>query len=230
VDGAANPMRDERPGPGGRGGRLFVAIEVPEAVRRDVKRRLAGLRDRLPRARWVDPDLLHLTLVFLGDVASDRVPALSAALAAFTGHPPIPLRLGGGGTFPEGRPARVAWLGVEAPDELRLLQQAALEAAAEAVGHEPEERPYRAHVTLARLQTPWPRDASDKYRAAFPGAIGQPFTALRGVLLDSTLSPRGPRYREVASLPLLGEGAEREGAQPTGGADGPIESAGGEVS
>jgi len=219
----ANPMergRDERSDRGGeRGLRLFVAIEVPEVVRRDVKRRLAGLRDRLPRARWVDPDVLHLTLVFLGEVAGDRLAALAAALAkAMAPLPPLPLRLAGGGTFPEGRAARVAWLGVEAPDELFRLQQAAADAAVVTVGHQPEERPYRAHVTLARCPSPWPRAAGDKFRAAFAGTIGQPFTAERAVLLESTLSPHGPRYRERAALPL--RGAEVTVAELAGGAGG----------
>ena len=96
--------------------RLFVAIEIPEPVCREVKRRVAGLRDRLPRARWVDPEVLHLTLLFLGEVAAERVEGLATALrAAFAPVPPLGLRLRGAGTFPPGRPARVAWVGVEGP-------------------------------------------------------------------------------------------------------------------
>jgi 2'-5' RNA ligase len=184
--------------------RLFVALEIPEPVRREVRRRVAGLRERLPRARWVNPDVLHLTMLFLGEVAPERVAALAERLrSAFALFPELPLRLAGGGTFPAGRPARVAWIGVTAPPELAPLQAAAAQAAREAIGvPEPDERPYHPHVTLARCPSPWPRGAAEKFAAAFPGEIGPPFVATRGVLVDSRLSPRGPSYRDLAELPL----------------------------
>ena len=94
--------------------RLFVALEVPEPPRREVRRRVDAVRDRLPRGRWVDLDDLHLTLLFLGETAEGDVPALTAGLReAFARCPPLDLRLANGGTFPPGRPARVAWVGVE---------------------------------------------------------------------------------------------------------------------
>jgi 2'-5' RNA ligase len=183
--------------------RLFVALEIPEAVRREVARRVAGLRERLPRARWVDTDILHLTLLFLGQVEEERVPGLAAALReAFAKHPPLELRLAGGGTFPPRRPARVAWVGMEAPEDLAALQADASAAAVAAIGFEPEDRPYHPHVTLARCEPFWPRDAADKFTAAFPGAVGQPWVADHGILFESKLSPRGAKYRAVETLPL----------------------------
>ncbi|HVT61678.1 MAG TPA: RNA 2',3'-cyclic phosphodiesterase [Thermoanaerobaculia bacterium] len=183
--------------------RLFIAVEIPEAVRREVKRRMAGLRERLPRARWVDPEVMHLTLLFLGETAGGRLPELAARLrAAFASHPQLALRLAGGGTFPPGRPARVAWIGVAAPPAFAEVQAAAVRAAVETIEHEPDKRPFQPHLTLARCPAPWPRGAAEKFAAAFPGEIGPPFMVARGVLMESKLSPRGPRYREVESLPL----------------------------
>jgi 2'-5' RNA ligase len=185
--------------------RLFVALEIPDAVRREVARRMAGLRERLPRAKWVDPANLHLTLLFLGQVDEARVPVLTEALVgAFAKHPPLDLRLAEAGTFPRGRPARVAWVGMETPGDLLALQADVEAAAVEAIGFEPEERPFSPHVTLARCEPNWPRDAADKFVNAFPGTIGQPWTAERGVLMESKLSPRGAQYRVAAELPLAG--------------------------
>ncbi len=243
--------------------RLFVALEVPEPVRREVRRRIAGLRDRLPRARWVNPEVLHLTLLFLGEVPPDDVPALAGRLRdAFAPFPPLPLRLAGAGTFPAGRPARVAWIGVAAPPELARLQ-AALAGAVGTAGAagtagtagmagmagtagmadtagmaEPAgtagttgkvtaaraapERPYHPHVTLARCPSPWPRGAAEKFAAAFPGEIGPPFLAVHGALVESKLSPKGPRYRDLAELPLAGgepEEAPALAAERDGGAE-----------
>jgi len=185
--------------------RLFVALEIPEAVRREVARRVAGLREQLPRAKWVDTTNLHLTLLFLGQVDEAQVPVLTAALQeAFARHPSLDLRLADAGTFPPRRPARVAWIGMETPGDLEGLQADVTAAAVEAIGFEPEERPYHPHVTLARCEPNWPRDAADKFVIAFPGTIGQPWTAERGVLMESKLSPRGAQYRVAAELPLAG--------------------------
>jgi len=203
--------------------RLFLAIEIPQAVRREVARRMAGLRDRLPRARWVDPEILHLTLLFFGQVPEADVPALATALrGAFAKHPPMELRLAGGGTFPPRRPARVAWIGMETMEEveetdgLAALQADATAAAVESIGFTPEDRLFHPHVTLARCEPSWPRDAAEKFATAFPGAVGQPWTADHGVLFESKLSPQGPRYRAVELLPLsetaeMTETAEAEG-------------------
>jgi 2'-5' RNA ligase len=186
--------------------RLFVALEVPEPPRRDLRRRVDAVRDRLPGARWVDLDAVHLTLLFLGETAEADVPALAAGLRqAFAHCPPLDLRLGSGGTFPPGRPARVAWVGVEAPEALQTLQEEITRAAVETLGFEPEERAYHPHVTLARCPAPWRREAIDKFRNAFTGPIGPPFVAGRGVLFESKLSPKGARYREIGIFPMRDE-------------------------
>ncbi|HEV3458324.1 MAG TPA: RNA 2',3'-cyclic phosphodiesterase [Thermoanaerobaculia bacterium] len=207
--------------------RLFVALEIPEPVRREVRRRIAGLRERLPRARWVNPDVLHLTLLFLGEVPADGAVALASRLRdAFAPFPAMSLRLAGAGTFPAGRPARVAWIGVAAPPELVPLQAAVAQAAREALGPpaapaapEERERPYRPHVTLARCPSPWPRGAAEKFAAAFPGEIGPPFLATHGVLVESKLSPKGPRYRDLAELSLAGAAGAAGAADPADPAD-----------
>lgn len=188
--------------------RLFVALEVPEVPLRDVRRRVDAIRDRLPRARWVDLENVHLTLLFLGETAESDVPALASGLrGAFARCPPLDLRLAGGGTFPPGRPARVAWLGVEAPEEILTLQAGLTRAAVDALGFAPEERPYQSHVTLARCPDPWRRDAIEKFTSAFPGPVGPPWVADHGTLFESKLSPKGARYRAVEVFSMEGEEA-----------------------
>ncbi len=193
--------------------RLFVALEVPEGPRREVERRVREARRALPSARWVELAHLHLTLLFLGAVADERVAELTAALARDCApRRPFTLRLAGGGTFPPRRPARVAWLGVDtALHELAALQAgiaAAADAALTGSGYEPEDRPYFPHVTLARCPVPWPRSAAERFAESFAGPLGEPFAVGRAVLVESRLGRGGPRYREEASLPFAGgEGA-----------------------
>jgi 2'-5' RNA ligase len=185
--------------------RFFVAFDLPEQARQEARRRAEMLRGALPPARWVDLSGSHLTLVFLGEVAEALLPALTERLtSAFAPHAPFPLRLAGGGTFPPGRAARVAWIGVEAGLELAAVQRDAVAAAVEAVGHEPETRPYHGHVTLARVPGLWPKPAAERFAAAFAGPIGEPWTATHGTLFQSKLSPKGARYSAVAEFPLGG--------------------------
>jgi len=194
--------------------RLFVALEIPEPPQREVRRRVDAVRDRLPRARWVDLDNLHLTLLFLGETAEGDVPALAAGLReAFARCPPLDLRLVSGGTFPPGRPARVAWIGVEGPDALVTLQADVTRAAVDTLGFAPEERAYHPHVTLARCPDPWRREAIDKFKTALTGPVGPPFVTDHGVLFESRLSPKGARYRAVETFPLLGEITGGEAAE-----------------
>ena len=192
--------------------RLFVALEIPEGPRREAEGRVRQVRRALPPARWVDLANVHLTLVFLGAVDEARVAGLAAELArACAPRRPLTLRLAGGGTFPPRRPARVAWMGVDAgaaAPELAALQAGVAAAAATLLGaaYRPEDRPYHPHVTLARCPEPWPRSAAESFAAAFAGPIGEPFAAARAVLVESRLGTGGARYREAASLPFAGAG------------------------
>ncbi len=190
--------------------RAFVALELPEPVRREAVRRADAVRDRLPAARWVRAEAIHLTLRFLGEVDPARLPALSAALVpAFAAAPRLVLALRGGGCYPPGRPARVAWASVRVEgaagaggDPLPALQARVEAAAVAALGVEPESRPFSPHVTLARCKEPWNRAEVETFGAALAGPVGEPFEVDHGSLIESTLTPRGSRYRTVETFPL----------------------------
>lgn len=185
--------------------RLFLALEVPEAHRREMERRARTLRRSLPPARWVPADNLHLTLRFIGATDPDRVPDLLGAVApAFAACEPLTLRLVGGGIFPPARPARVAWVGVDGGGALHRLQREVAAAADAALGLEPEGRPFHSHVTLARPRRPWKRPASEEFARAFEGPVGEPFTVRAGVLFESRLGPGGATYTALEELALGG--------------------------
>lgn len=183
--------------------RLFLAIELPEEAKSEIRRRSGRLRADLPQARWVKPDLAHLTLQFYGEVEEDSVPVLRSALEnVFAVRVPFAMRLQGAGTFPPGRPAHVAWIGVKAPSALQDLQRAAAEASREVLDLESSGRPFHGHVTLARCRRPWSRRQAERFVKEAQGPWGDPFEVTEGVLIRSRLGPRGPRYEALARLPL----------------------------
>lgn len=133
--------------------RLFVAIDVPN----EVKQRALQMRQALEadgwRARWVRPEALHLSLRFYGNQLVDSVPGLIERLrVGLNDAHPFDLSTSGAGIFPNARRPRVIWLGVEDRSGTLARITAAIERESRAYGIEPETRPFRPHMTLARVR------------------------------------------------------------------------------
>ena len=183
--------------------RLFVALDLPAALVREVGRRAAEARRELPRARWAKPEALHLTLAFLGETDEADLPALHRYLRpAFAEVRPFGLRLEDAGTFPLRRPARVAWVGVQAPPALADLAQGVQQALAQAVDFAPDRRHFHAHLTVARCKKPWRRREVERFQRHFEGPLGDSFAITEGVLYESVLRPDGARYQALERYPL----------------------------
>lgn len=137
--------------------RVFVAIELPAPVRRKLIEHIGRLRTFVPgaRASWVREENLHLTLKFLGDVPLTKVDLVAQATqSAARTVEPFELIVAGGGAFPSTGQPRVLWIGIEdSSGRLDLLYQQ-LEAACEEAGFAREQRPFRPHLTIARLRKP----------------------------------------------------------------------------
>ncbi len=135
--------------------RTFVAVELDEALRAS----LGDLQGRLKRAplgrlgRWVDPNGIHLTLKFLGDVSKSQLPELRQALRrAAAAVPRFAIALSGLGCFPNARQPRVIWVGVQEPTGALQHLQCAVERELAAIGFPPEGRAFTPHLTLARIR------------------------------------------------------------------------------
>lgn len=186
--------------------RLFVALEIPAAVREELDRRAEAFRRSAPPARWVRPDGIHLTLAFYGEVAEDKVSLATDLLRqACVGRAPAILAVRGAGWFPPGGSARVVWVGVESSRDLAPL---AVDAAAiglrAGAAAAPDERPFHAHVTLARCQPPWRREAAERFVERFAVPVGEPFDAAAVTLFRSRLERGGARYEAIERFPLAG--------------------------
>ncbi|HEV8536423.1 MAG TPA: RNA 2',3'-cyclic phosphodiesterase [Candidatus Limnocylindria bacterium] len=184
--------------------RLFIAIPLPSHVS---ARAASVLPDTLPGLRRVKPENLHVTLAFLGETPEDRLAdAAAAAEEAGRAVKPFALRFDRAGRFPErGRP-RVVWLGIaDGRESVERLGEAVYRGLRER-GLRFDDRPLAAHLTLARMQD----DASLAEARTVAAALDElPVPRLEmpvdGIaLVRSVLSPKGPRYSAVVTLPLAG--------------------------
>ena len=188
--------------------RAFVAIELDAEVRTA----LGGLQGRLKRAplahlgRWVAPDGIHLTLMFLGDVPLARLPELEQALRrACAGTAPFEIAVSGLGVFPNAQRLRVIWVGVEEASGALGRLQSAVERELNRLGFRPEGRGFTPHLTLARIRDQAPgRERAELGAWIKRQAVGHVATMpVRQVcLIRSDLRPDGAVYTRVAVATL----------------------------
>jgi RNA 2',3'-cyclic 3'-phosphodiesterase len=189
--------------------RLFLAIPLPDALCAELGRRTAALRSELPPATWVRPEAMHLTLHFFGEREPERATAIAAALAApLAAHAETSLHLARAGAFPRARP-RVVWIDLEGSSALEAMQRTVRETLA-ALDEPLDDRPFRAHLTLARCKARFRRPHQERLAAAFANLAGISFPVREVVLYESVLDPGGARHRALARLPLAGPAGPEE--------------------
>jgi 2'-5' RNA ligase len=191
--------------------RLFVAVPLDpgsteaivalvERIRADRARDAPDERD----VRWVRMDGLHLTLRFLGPTLEVDVPTVAeAGRRAAATQDPFEVRIHGGGAFPNPRRPRTLWLAVtHGTAELASLARA-LNRELVAAGWTSDERPYRAHLTVARSDgVPAGADVARRLTAAAEG-VDLSSAADRLVLFESITGGGPARYQPLESTPLL---------------------------
>ena len=185
--------------------RLFVALPLPQPLKDTLKADIEQLKKQYPFQKWVHPQDLHLTLVFLGDMASSAVDAVTERLReAAAGCHPFPLRLEEAGVFGPPRSPRVLWAGLQGEVAGLRELQARVSDCLTSLGYTPEERAYSPHLTLARQYAGASPVSKEALAAVFPkGAEAYAWTADRLVLYRSHLG-KLPMYEELVSVPFSG--------------------------
>jgi len=188
--------------------RCFIAIELPEEVRNQLltlQRRQAAL-DR--GIRWTQPEQMHLTLKFLGEVPDAEVLRTGEAMAAVaTKFSPITLAVRGVGCFPPGGAVRILWVGIDDPTGVLGRLRNACEEAFASLGFARERRGYTPHLTLGRVRDP---GFSVQIREAVRKEAGFDAGRVRAeevVLFQSILSPAGSTYIPLSRARLGVKGA-----------------------
>jgi 2'-5' RNA ligase len=188
--------------------RAFIAIPLPHPL----LDKLAALQRQLDAhvpsrsIRWVRGEGIHLTLKFLGDTPTDKLPDIKRALAAVARHAPASsFTVEGLGCFPNPRRPRVVWVGVQEPTGRLAVLQDAIEEVMAPLGYPPEGRGFTPHLTLGRVHRRTPH--SDAARVgevvtSTPVGLLAEVPADRFALIRSVLKPTGAEYTTLEEFAL----------------------------
>ncbi|MBI3118860.1 MAG: RNA 2',3'-cyclic phosphodiesterase [Candidatus Hydrogenedentes bacterium] len=183
--------------------RAFIAIELPDSV----KKGIAALQERLRKsgvaAAWTKPENFHLTLRFLGDVDEERIASLRDFLREHYGQcGALQLCFQGAGAFPDLRRPNVLWAGLRVLEGDLVPIQAVAEAGAVYVGLAREGKAFLPHVTLARLRDRR-RFGDCREALARCAALGGDAFPVRAVaLFSSQLDAAGAIHRRIEEFPF----------------------------
>ncbi len=178
--------------------RLFVAVDVPDAMQAIADQAVSPLRERFPEGRWTNPESRHVTLKFLGWTPAHAVDAVGEVVGAVgRSHGSGQVSLGRIGGFPTLRRARVLWIGLDDPAGLLARLAGDLDRALEPLGYVPEARAFTPHLTLARFKVPVRLG-----KGAPEVGAAEPFEVEEVHLYRSRLHPSGARYEVLESFPL----------------------------
>jgi 2'-5' RNA ligase len=191
--------------------RLFVALEIPAAVRDNLatlidELRVADASSAKNRARWVRAENLHVTLKFIGHVDASKLDTIRGVLAEARSGNGVELRFRGLGFFPNDKRPRVFWAGIVASPNLAPLANE-IDARMEKLGVPRETRDFAPHLTLARFDPP---GISDELRLAARENTSLEFGALHTGefhLIESKTRPTGAEYTRLSSFAFAKEEA-----------------------
>lgn len=193
--------------------RLFIALDIDDAIRQRIQRFMEGVRGFAPDARWVRPESLHVTLKFIGEKPDAAVEGIKTALVSVAGQV-IQLTFRGHGFFPTAKAARVFWVGIESGPELAKLANAVDESMFR-LGIPKEDHAFSPHLTLARGggrsgAPAWRKgDAPNKHfhvlqekLGAMPAPEFGAMTASEFFLYESKLMRGGSQYTKIGRFAL----------------------------
>lgn len=177
--------------------RLFIGIAVPEELKQKL---LASQKqvEKLCDIKLVEPENLHFSLKFLGEVGEDRVKAAREVLAtAGKKFSPFMLAIAGIGAFPSLGSARVVWVGCSSGAEELEALAGFIDSELSKDGFAAEERPFRAHLTLGRIRLVEKNPELQKFILDNKETEFGSFRISKVSLIESKLSPKGPTYAKI---------------------------------
>ncbi|MDP2211603.1 MAG: RNA 2',3'-cyclic phosphodiesterase [Candidatus Aquicultor sp.] len=182
--------------------RIFIGVELPGRLKSELFEVSKQLKATIEGARWVARDNIHLTLKFLGSITEEQLAEIETALrskaAAFK---QFGVECGALGVFPNQKRARVLWVGADRGERELVDLSMLVEDALEPLGFARDDKPFKPHITLARLNPPKPVEHALKTVPEAPHQ-GQSIPVRGITIYQSHLKPTGVEYTSRAFIQL----------------------------
>ncbi len=190
--------------------RLFFAIDLSDFIVSSVERLIETFTDIPSRyIRWVAPSNLHVSIKFLGEVESDKLPAIcDVAEKVFASCGNMRLTVEGMGIFPNHDRPRVVWLGVKGETEKLVATESRLSEQLENLGFQADQRPYAAHLTIGRVKNDNVRGKLVRLVRKHHGVALGDLMVDHVSLYESKLKPGGAIYSVVRTFKLAGDAGD----------------------
>jgi 2'-5' RNA ligase len=186
--------------------RTFIAIELPEEIKKALSKLQEQLKSAQADVKWVLAQNIHLTLKFLGEIDEEQLDKIVKILESIsTEKSAFSIRLSSVGAFPKTNYPRVIWAGIdkgdsETKDMAKLLDEKIAE-----IGIPAEDRPFSSHITIGRVRSGLNREKLASELNSSINEFGQEnlcFQVRKVTLFKSTLTPKGPLYEILKEVNL----------------------------
>ncbi len=191
--------------------RSFLAIELPKTILKKIEEVQGDLRSAHADVRWVNPEKIHLTLKFFGNIEESRIDLIVKSIEEpIRNTSAFSVIVKGVGAFPSLKNPRVIWMGLVDGKEILTSLQKQIEKQLGKIGFQPEDRPFHPHLTLGRMKLGRGKEdlmgRMEKHKEEEFGV----FPVERVVLFKSELKPTGPIYTPLKEMKLGGQSTSEE--------------------
>jgi RNA 2',3'-cyclic 3'-phosphodiesterase len=181
------------------GKRVFFALDIDDAMRDRIVAAAGPLMSLPGKINWTKPQNLHVTMNFIGAVDDDRVGELcelAAEVVRRWGGREVAFTVGPLACIPPGRRARMIWAPLTGGREMAASLHDELNRALDRAGWPSESRPFKGHITVARIKS---ADVAGAVRALDDSELGQ-MRVRELTIYESTLTPAGPIYSPLRRI------------------------------
>ncbi len=185
--------------------RTFIAIELPAEIKDCLSRLQQDLKAAQADVKWVQPQNIHLTLKFLGEIDEKKLDKISGIIEdTCEKKDKFHVCISSLGAFPKTESPRVIWVGIDTGDKEIKQMAKELEQNLAKIGIPKEDRPFSSHITIGRMRTPLNRERLVQGLKNKAGLGGQnlEFYVSKITLFKSTLTPKGPIYEALKEASL----------------------------
>lgn len=184
--------------------RIFIAINFPK--KEILTAKLAKMINEIKHLpmRWVKPEMLHLTLSFLGNIEEDDLPKIKKIVEKITSfYSPFIIKFSGIGAFPDLKKPRILWIGAHEEKGILIKLQETLRQELISAGFALEEKKYQPHITIGRikekLSSSHIKTIQKFYQKYSQADFGE--NSIESVdIMESILLPDGPVYKILESI------------------------------